>query len=454
MAVLGAVAIGAIVAWPSLWTAVDDAFVSARYADHLVAGHGWTYNAAFPPVEGFSNPLWTAFVALGLALGSEAHSWMVVWGLVGWLVAIPGAWLFARELQDDDGALVTPWLLACSPLLAVAATNGLETAWYLAAIAWTGWAVLREDRDALAGLGLGLLAWLRPEGALAGLVWVGFRLVDRRPVRQLATGWLLALVALFGWRWVTFGALLPNTAAAKFGGHDWSWVFERNGLYLKRDHLTWPVVAGVVAVGSLRDRRHLAVGLLAMALVAPAFTVELWMPGGRLLTPAYLLAAVLLGAHVARRPRAAAAIALFGAVASVALDERSRVQDRAHSVLPDNDVVEIARTIRARAPEGTVAAVRDAGLFAYELGPGITVYETHERALTRPHPGGANAPIDPPAQPGIVVVTQAREDATGVRYPSDAQVLERLDVAYEYAGRFHQHRHRYYDIYLRPSLGP
>lgn len=450
-----AVAIAAVVAWPSLWTAVDDAFISARYAANLVAGHGWTYNPGGPPIEGISNPLWTAFVALGIGIGVDAHEWMVVGGLLGWLAAIPGAWLLTVELEEGDGAVVAPWLLACSGLLAVAATNGLETGWYLSALVWTSWAVLRERWDPGAGIALGLLAWLRPEGVLAGIVWIAYRAADRRPVAKLAAGWAAIVVALIGWRLATFGTWLPNTAGAKVAARDWGWIAQRNWIYVKRDHLTWPVVAGVGVLAALWppiDRRRLALGALATALVLPAFSVELWMPGGRLLAPAYVLAVVLLGSRVARSPRLAAGVVLVGSLASIAVDPYARVQDRAHSVLPDSEVATLARRIRDRAPPGTTAAMRDAGLFAFELGPDVIVFETHERALTRPHPGGADSTPDWPANPDIVVITQARSNAKGARYPTDAALLDGLTVPYEYAGRFHQHRHRYYDVYIRVGL--
>ena len=42
---------------------LDDAMVSMRYARHLVQGHGLTWNLGDPPLEGFTNPLWTLVMA-------------------------------------------------------------------------------------------------------------------------------------------------------------------------------------------------------------------------------------------------------------------------------------------------------------------------------------------------------------------------------------------------------
>ena len=42
----------------------DDIYISACYARNLAAGHGAVWYPGAAPVEGFSNPLWTALLAL------------------------------------------------------------------------------------------------------------------------------------------------------------------------------------------------------------------------------------------------------------------------------------------------------------------------------------------------------------------------------------------------------
>jgi hypothetical protein len=41
----------------------DDAMISMRYANNLANGHGLVWNLAGEPVEGFTNPLWTLYMA-------------------------------------------------------------------------------------------------------------------------------------------------------------------------------------------------------------------------------------------------------------------------------------------------------------------------------------------------------------------------------------------------------
>ena len=74
----------------------DDAFVSLRYADHLVSGHGLVYNPG-EYVEGYTNLLWTLLVSLGMALGASAKQAGHVLGVAGGAATLVAATLYARS---------------------------------------------------------------------------------------------------------------------------------------------------------------------------------------------------------------------------------------------------------------------------------------------------------------------------------------------------------------------
>ena len=59
---------GAIAAARQAWVC-DDAFISFCYAENLTHGLGLVYNAG-ERVEGYTNFLWTLWVALGMKLGA------------------------------------------------------------------------------------------------------------------------------------------------------------------------------------------------------------------------------------------------------------------------------------------------------------------------------------------------------------------------------------------------
>ena len=70
-----AVAAAAIQAWLLGWTC-DDAFISFRYAQHFVDGHGLVFNLDpnEAPVEGYTNFSWTMWLALGAMLGKDVRN--------------------------------------------------------------------------------------------------------------------------------------------------------------------------------------------------------------------------------------------------------------------------------------------------------------------------------------------------------------------------------------------
>ena len=71
-AALAALVPYAWLAWRFRWLC-DDAYISFRYARHLAEGAGLRFNPGeSPPVEGYSNFLWTLWLALGELAGVAA----------------------------------------------------------------------------------------------------------------------------------------------------------------------------------------------------------------------------------------------------------------------------------------------------------------------------------------------------------------------------------------------
>src|SRR3989442_6717285 len=193
----------------------DDAFISLRYAQHLVQGHGLVYNVG-ERVEGYTNFLWTAVLALpfvlrlnpmlfvkftsvALTLGSAAL--VSPLGIAARLLpagfgasepdAAPQggprprkqrraqhATPAAAPLPTHDRALtwVPALLFLATPAVILAAADGLETPMFvfllLLALVW-----FFEEREGRgfprSALALAALAMTRPDGIPFGLFLLG-----------------------------------------------------------------------------------------------------------------------------------------------------------------------------------------------------------------------------------------------------------------------------------------
>ncbi|MCB9694204.1 MAG: hypothetical protein H6736_20530 [Alphaproteobacteria bacterium] len=455
-------------AWPSLWTTVDDAWISARYAAQAAAGNGLVYNAGEPPVEGTTNTLWTLWLVVGHRLDVAPETWMVGSGLAFGALTVVLAGLLAGALAPGTPgvAVLAAALVALDVHHAVVSTNGLESAMFHAALLGSAWAALVAPGRALwvAGALAGLLATVRPEGAALGLVAVGLAAtredVGPRGLLPVLGPLVAAVVALTLWRLATYGALVPNTLAAKAykptGALLWA-----NLAYLRPDGGFWGMAALLGLLGlwaGRRDPRRWVLAVGALAVVVVASRVVLWMPGGRLLVPALLLATVgVVSGATTRFGALVAGLALAGSLAApfTSVEATVRRLDRNHSVRIWNGAAVAGRFLSRRLPAGSWLAVRDAGVLAYFVGTEVRVAELHERALTRPHPGGAAADVlgYTPVAPEVVALTQRTAEDPGFAYSLDREIFERLDVPYVYVGRVSQHYRRYYDLYVRADLG-
>jgi hypothetical protein len=213
----------------------DDAFISLRYAKHLVEGKGLVWNEG-ERVEGYTNPLWVLIMALPLVLGWEPVRFLHGVGLACFAGTLVLTHRLARALElSPPAALVAVTALGTNYTFSAYATGGLET--QLQALLFTaamamicGWPA-RSSRPAHGGLAvlsviLALALLTRPDSAIlvaiAAPVAAALVLRDREPgtLRHLLALGLPFAVLVGGWlAWKLsyYGALLPNTYYAKTG---------------------------------------------------------------------------------------------------------------------------------------------------------------------------------------------------------------------------------------------
>jgi hypothetical protein len=213
----------------------DDAMISMRYARNLADGAGLVWNPGAPPVEGYSNLLWT------------------LWMSVIHLAAVPDAMSSLVVMLTGAGLLVLNLLLVraiadrlVGPAPPVATLAMLMTALFFALVFWTlrgmevglmATAVLasvllalriiesfaRRDLYLLAVvLGAGLL--IRDDFVVPAAVVAAYTILSvAKPDRRLVGAVLVAapLVVIAGhttFRLLYYGELLPNTYQLKLGG--------------------------------------------------------------------------------------------------------------------------------------------------------------------------------------------------------------------------------------------
>lgn len=203
----------------------DDALISLRYADRLLAGDGLTWTAG-EPVEGYSNLLWLlACAGLG-SLGIDLIDAVRILGLAGMGGAIVAvAWAFRSPAATLGGGL----FFALSGPIAVWAIGGLEQPFVAAGLAWTLALLARAGpepwpRVALkAGLPLAAVCLTRPDAPLFTIVFAACLVVlgglgRRRAWKAAFAFGLPSAVAVAGqlaFRLAYYGEWVPNTALLK-----------------------------------------------------------------------------------------------------------------------------------------------------------------------------------------------------------------------------------------------
>lgn len=221
-------------AWARHPVAFDDAYITFRYAQNLVAGHGAVYNPG-EHVEGYTNFSWMLLSAAGLwaggdplqvtrAAGLASHALMLA--LIGWFAArwLVGQGLACMALLPVLAVLVLPAGFAAM------AGSGLETSFVAllliasALLIYAGDFSRRGPRYALAAV-LVVSVLTRLDALLSvGAVFVAIALSELRiasprtallRAAEVVAPVFVVLAVWSLWRRAYYGDWLPNTYYAK-----------------------------------------------------------------------------------------------------------------------------------------------------------------------------------------------------------------------------------------------
>jgi len=306
----------------------DDGFINLRVASHLLAGHGFVFNAG-ERVEAVTSPGWVLLVTAVGALGFRLEDVAWVLGLAATLAGLLLASAATIEQRPSESALQLPLgvlCYACVPAAWDYATSGLENGFGLAFLGGSYWLVGRAARESgrrgLLGAAalIGCAPLVRPDFYLLVAPLLVFMLV-----RATGSGRRLGVLAASAapgaayelFRMGYFAGLVPNTALAKEAflsrweegtAYFWNTV----GLYW----LLVPAVALLVAV--------LARELRARSLVSSCFRAAV-MAGGLL----HIVYVVRLGGDFMHaRLLLPGLFALFAALPLVTIEARMGLLER------------------------------------------------------------------------------------------------------------------------------
>ena len=109
----------------------DDAFISFRYAENLLAGHGLVYNPG-ERVEGFSNLLWVLLIAALWGPGIDPVAASKVLGILSGLLAVVLAIDTLKRIGTSrPGIILAALMLSLDTGLVYYSVSGLETSLFV-----------------------------------------------------------------------------------------------------------------------------------------------------------------------------------------------------------------------------------------------------------------------------------------------------------------------------------
>ncbi len=249
----------------------DDAYISLRMVDNLLAGRGFVWNAG-ERVLAATNPLWMLLLAPFMGASGEEYASTLA---LGALCSGGTLWLLVRGASSTWAAALAVGVIALSRAMVDYSTSGLENplTWLLLAVFVTLWSrPERGPRDLLGLTGVAALSVVnRMDVALLFAPAVAHRLWRERS-RAALVQVLLGSLPFLAWEAFSllyYGFPFPNTAYAKLntdlpaahlaqqGLRYYQWTLTRDPLTLVatlaagawalwRAPRTWPLLVGAL----------------------------------------------------------------------------------------------------------------------------------------------------------------------------------------------------------------
>ncbi len=268
--------------------AVDDAFITFRYAANIAHGNGLVYNLG-ERVLGTSTPLFTLLIALFNLIGIDSITAALFFNLTAAGLTTVILYRWSQHLDLGRFAILPAVIYIVFPRSVICDIAGMETALF-ALLVTSGMYLLFRGEHFAAITVASLATVARPEGwALLALILAAIVFRDRRqlvlkavPVLLIAGNWLLFAQAYFG-------SVVPNSLTAKmalYSGYErfssWQNPAITLGLNSPFGWIIWPLFLLGLIFAFRRDR---LLGIIAVwcgaylgALIVSGTHVFFWYP--------------------------------------------------------------------------------------------------------------------------------------------------------------------------------
>jgi arabinofuranosyltransferase len=407
----------------------DDSYISFRYAENLVDGHGLRFNADEAPVEGYSNLLWILLCALLYKLGFNLPAAVPIAGVLLSVLSVVLLWTLYRRRRLPSLQMLFPLLvLSSAGPVVMYAVSGMEMPLYaflLLAVVCSLDLAMSEGRAvhyALLTTGAVLLTLCRPEGmaalpvAVLGAVWLerrkpGEQGGNARPMRGLLVALLafaLCVVAYHVWRVRYFGEWLPTPLLSKGGGGisvATAWKENLGFYFVKHMYYTPPMGYYFAALAILSflgmrfsrsapalKRSETVAFVLVVVYALVYFNFRDWMPGMRYHAP-YVALALVPAAQVqtpfftGKKPAGRSAGLWLVGLAVLFLNLGVLAELRVVAALSEEGYkkcnIPLGKWLKKNVPPDALLAVSDVGAIPYYSG--LRTLDIHPQSLTDPY---------------------------------------------------------------------
>ncbi len=208
---------------PHNW-GMDDAYISYRYGWNLAHFNILSWNeSGFQRTEGFTNPLWVLVSATWSLLGNKdwVYPLSVLTSVIISLVFL--VILIRLVYSQNDHTLASILGIASAtvvPVIWLHMTSGLESGVFGIGLAVLTYMVIFPDNKhsqpyliVILTIFLGLL---RSDGFIyLGIILISAIIAGSKSWKFVLFGFIISVLILFIWRYLTFETFLPNTAIAK-----------------------------------------------------------------------------------------------------------------------------------------------------------------------------------------------------------------------------------------------